>query len=74
MFEPSFHLQEELQAFTTVPVLASIPYINTGRDQRRHWQSVARIAVGLAIVVFVSYHLANGNDQLAWLLSRSAAR
>jgi len=74
LFEPSFHLQEELQAFTTVPVLAGIPYINTGRDQRRHWQSVARIAVGLAIVVFVSYHLANGNDQLAWLLSRSAAR
>ena len=73
LFKPSFHAPEELQAFTTVPVLASIPFIAIGRDRQRHWHSMARMAVGLAIVVFVSYHLANGNDQLAWLLTRNAA-
>jgi uncharacterized protein involved in exopolysaccharide biosynthesis len=35
------------------------------------WLTAAPIAVGLGLVVFVSYHFANGNDQLAFLLSRS---
>jgi len=73
VYKPSFHAPEELQAFTKVPVLASIPFIASGRDEQRHWQSMARMAVGLAIVVFVAYHLANGNDQVAWLLTRNAA-
>jgi hypothetical protein len=35
------------------------------------WLTAAPIAVGLGLVVFVSYHFASGNDQLAFLLSRS---
>jgi len=67
----SFHTPEELQAFTTIPVLASIPVIAAGRDPQRRWPTAARVALGVALVVFVSYHLANGNDQLAWLFTRN---
>jgi len=70
--EPSFHTPQALQEFTKIPVLASIPRIYAGTETHQRWSTVARVAVGLAIVVFVSYQLANGNDQLVWLLSRSA--
>jgi len=57
-FDGSFHTLEELR---------------TGRlDRPRLWLTAASIALGLVIVVFVSYHLASGNDQLAFLLSSSA--
>jgi uncharacterized protein involved in exopolysaccharide biosynthesis len=73
LLQPSFHSPEELHAFTTIPLLASIPFIPSSTDSQRLWPTAARIAVGLALVVFVSYHLAKGNDQLVSLLSRSAA-
>ena len=45
----------------------------TGRlDRPPLWLTAAPIALGLVLVVFVSYHLASGNDQLAFLLSLSA--
>ena len=45
----------------------------TGRlDRPPLWLTAAPIALGLVLVVFVSYHLARGNDQLAFLLSLSA--
>ena len=57
-FDGSFHTLEELR---------------TGRlDRPRLWLTAASIALGLVLVVFVSYHLARGNDQLAFLLSSSA--
>ena len=57
-FDGSFHTLEELR---------------TGRlDRPRLWLTAASIALGLVLVVFVSYHLARGNDQLAFLLSLSA--
>jgi hypothetical protein len=56
-FSGSFHTLEELR---------------TGRlDRPPLWLTAAPIALGLVLVVFVSYHLASGNDQLAFLLSRS---
>jgi len=56
-FDGSFHTLEELR---------------TGRlDRPPLWLTAAPIALGLVLVVFVSYHLASGNDQLAFLLSRS---
>ena len=56
-FDGSFHTLEELR---------------TGRlDRTPRWLTAAPIAVGLVLVVFVSYHLASNNDQLAFLLSRS---
>jgi hypothetical protein len=71
LLKSSFHLREELRAFLPIPVLASIPRIPVRADAARLWPTVARVAVGLALVVFVSYRLANGNDQLVWLLTRS---
>lgn len=56
-FSGSFHTLEELR---------------TGRlDRPPLWLTAALIALGLVLVVFVSYHLASGNDQMAFLLSRS---
>jgi hypothetical protein len=53
----SFHTLEELR---------------TGRlDRPPLWLTAALIALGLVLVVFVSYHLASGNDQVAFLFSRS---
>src|SRR5436309_2754440 len=71
-FAGSFHPLEELRAFTNVPVLASIPRIGVARPNRQpRWLTAAPIAVGLVLVVLVSYHLASGNDQLAFLFSRT---
>jgi len=41
-------------------------------DRQRLWLIAAPIAVGLVLVVLASYHLASGNDQLAFLFLRSA--
>src|SRR5438093_1328929 len=67
----SFHSLEELRAFSKLPVLVTIPLIGaTGPDRSRLWLRAAPIAIGLVLVVLVSYHLASGNDQLAFLFSR----
>jgi len=56
-FDGSFHTLEELR---------------TGRlDRPPLGLTAAPIALGLVLVVYVSYHLASGNDQVAFLLSRS---
>jgi uncharacterized protein involved in exopolysaccharide biosynthesis len=56
-FDGSFHALEELR---------------TGRSDRpRRWLTAASITLGLVLVVFVCHHLASGNDQVAFLLSRS---
>jgi len=67
----SFHSLEELRAFSKLPVLVTIPLIGaTSPDRPRLWLRAAPIAIGLVLVVLVSYHLASGNDQLAFLFSR----
>ena len=67
----SFHSLEELRAFSKVPVLVTIPLIGaSGTDRPRLWLRAAPIAIGLVLVVLASYHLASGNDQLAFLFSR----
>ena len=69
----SFHSVEELQAFSRLPVLATIPQIGvSGRKRQRLWLAAAPIAIGLVLVVLASYHIASGNDQLAFLFSRGA--
>jgi uncharacterized protein involved in exopolysaccharide biosynthesis len=56
-FDGSFHTLEEPR---------------TGRlDRIPLWLTAAPIAVSLALVVLVSYHLASSNDQLAFLFWRS---
>jgi len=56
-FDGSFHTLEELRTRRL--------------DRPPFWLTAAPIALGLGLVVFVSYHLARGNDQLAFLLSQS---
>jgi len=69
----SFHTLEELRAFTSVPVLVTIPHMGVAStDRQRLWLIAAPIAVGLVLVVLASYHTDGGNDQLAFLFSRSA--
>jgi uncharacterized protein involved in exopolysaccharide biosynthesis len=69
----SFHSVEELQAFSRLPVLATIPHIGvSGLKRQRLWLAAAPIALGLVLVVLASYHIASGNDQLAFLFSRGA--
>jgi uncharacterized protein involved in exopolysaccharide biosynthesis len=56
-FDRSFHTLEERR---------------TGRlDRPPLWLTPAPIALGLVLVVFISYHLASGNDQVALLFLRS---
>ena len=57
-FDRSFHTLEELRTRRL--------------DRPPFWLTAAPIALGLVLVVFASYHLARGNDQLAFLLSLSA--
>ena len=71
--DSSFHSLEELRAFSKLPVLVTIPQIGTvGTNRRRLWLRAAPIAIGLVLVVLVSYHLASGNDQLAFFFARNA--
>jgi uncharacterized protein involved in exopolysaccharide biosynthesis len=69
----SFHTVEELQAFSRLPVLVTIPHIGAvGTSRHRLWLTAAPIAIGIVLVVLVSYHIGSGNDQLAALFSRGA--
>src|SRR5262249_40261452 len=71
--DASFHSVEELRAFSRLPVLAGIPPVGTPRTHPpRLWPAVAPIPLGLVLVVLASYHIASGNDQLAFLFSRGA--
>jgi uncharacterized protein involved in exopolysaccharide biosynthesis len=68
----SFRILEELQPFGTVPALVTIPQIAAGKSRTRFWLTAGPIAIGLVLVVLVSYHIASGNEQLAFLFSRVA--
>jgi polysaccharide chain length determinant protein (PEP-CTERM system associated) len=71
--DTSFHTVGELRSFTTIPVLATIPYIET----RANFASQALRAVMItgaviavcALLAFVAWHTARGNTQLVWILA-----
>src|SRR3989454_11696908 len=70
--DTSFHTLNELRAFTKVPVLASIPPIatktNTSRQRRQFWLGTAAALMGLAILVGTTHYVAQGNEQLVWMI------
>ena len=70
--DTSFHSLSELQAFTKVPVLVTIPRIVTNTDatrrQRQFWLRTASALLGLTILVATTYYIAQGNEQLVWML------
>ena len=75
--DTSFHTVDDLRTFTPIPVLATIPRIASAADadQRRRRLRLAAVSIplGLALLVLASYHLAHGNEQLVWMLSRGAS-
>ena len=72
-FNAAFHSVDDLRAFTSLPVLVSIPRIVTTADTERR-RRVARLAtvtslVGLVVIVGACYLIAHGNEQLVALLA-----
>jgi len=71
---PSFHSVDDLRALSTVPVLLTIPLIVTPDDTRRGIRrlrlAAAATAIGLVVLVGVSYFVAHGNEQLVMLVTR----
>jgi polysaccharide chain length determinant protein (PEP-CTERM system associated) len=71
--DTSFHTVDELRAFTSFPVLASIPRIVTEGDGRRsRWRAVLATAVVvccLTLLVGASYFVTRGNEELLRLVS-----
>lgn len=70
--DTSFHSVGELRQFTTVPVLASIPYV-ASRTSLSTVMRVALAAVGVAAMCVLlagfAYKTARHNTQLVWMLS-----
>ena len=70
--DTSFHAVDDVRAFTSVPVLVSIPPIITGADAR--WRRLqvglagVAAAIGVAVVVGVTSHLARSNEALVRML------
>lgn len=73
--DTSFHTVDEVRAFTSVPVLVSIPRINTEADaRRRRWRGrvvVSAAIVGLTVIVGTSYLIGRGNEGLVSIISAS---
>jgi polysaccharide chain length determinant protein (PEP-CTERM system associated) len=72
--DASFHSVDDLRRFTRVPVLASIPRIDTPRETRRRYLRAALVTgastVVLALVAAMAFYLASGNESAARLLLR----
>ena len=71
--DTGFHSLDTLRAFTSVPIIASIPLIVTAGDARRHARrlrlAAAATVVGLALIAGGSFWLVHGNEQLAAFLA-----
>jgi succinoglycan biosynthesis transport protein ExoP len=74
VLDTSFHSTADLRAYTTVPVLVTIPRIVTEADARHaRWRfrlASAGVVIGLVLLAGSAFLLAHGNEQLAQLLSR----
>ena len=70
----SFHSVDDVRAFTPVPVLVSIPAIQSKGDmaRRRHrrWLAAASVLLGVFLVARASYHMAKGSDDMVLMLTR----
>jgi polysaccharide chain length determinant protein (PEP-CTERM system associated) len=72
--DTTFHTADDVQAFTTLPMLARIRLIPTPARTRRVRLQFALIAavalVALAVMVAGSYYFAGGNEQIVRLTAR----
>lgn len=71
--DTSFHSVGELRLFTTVPVLATIPYIKVHTNFFSQALRVALFAGAVlcacVVLALAAHHAARGNTQLVWLLA-----
>ncbi len=71
---PAFHSVDAVRAFTTVPVLLSIPEVVTAGDLVRRRRSsrlmAMSTAVSVVLIVVTAYLVAHGNEYLVTLLAR----
>jgi len=76
-FDTAFHSKAELRAFTTVPVLVSIPLLTSEAERRRARRrfrlAAAGALLGLGLVAGGSYLIAHGNESIVRLLARERA-
>lgn len=74
--DTSFHGLADLRAFTSVPVVAAIPRLaaagDTARARTGRWLVLSGIVAGVVMVSLVCHHVARGNEQLVWILSRAS--
>jgi uncharacterized protein involved in exopolysaccharide biosynthesis len=74
LLNTSFHRVEDLSAFTSMPILGTVPLIVTAADsrraQRRQWFGAVALAMGIAVIFGTSYWLGTGNEQLVRKLVR----
>lgn len=73
-FDTTFHSLDELRAFTSVPVLASIPVIslNRGRQVGRAVLVSASILIVVGLTAYAAAYLARGNEDIVRLLVHAA--
>jgi protein tyrosine kinase modulator len=72
--DTTFDSAEELRSFTAVPVLATIPWIETGKDRAMRVMSLLGRSVETGIVAgtlaLLVYRLVHDNEQLTLLIGR----
>jgi polysaccharide chain length determinant protein (PEP-CTERM system associated) len=72
--DTTFHSLDDLRAFTTVPVLVSIPKIVTAADALRQHQRVRLVmlsaVLGLILIAGAAYFFARGNEHLVLFMTR----
>jgi hypothetical protein len=77
MLDTSFHSADELRAFSSVPVLVSVPRIVTEADrqslQRRFRLAAVAVMLGLVLITGASYFLGHGNQQLVQMLDKDGS-
>jgi hypothetical protein len=71
--DTSFHSVGELRQFTSIPVLATIPFVPA---QTSFGTRALRVGIPAAVVIAVcamlavlAYHAARENTQLVWMLA-----
>ena len=72
--DSTFHSGDALREFTSVPVIATIPFIaSRSKLQALRWTlATASVLVVIALAALMSAHLARGNEQIVWMLARGA--
>jgi len=71
-FDSTFHSGDALREFTSVPLLATIPCITSGAGHKalRWTLAAATLFVVIALAAVMSAHVAQGNEQIVWMLAR----